>query len=59
MNTFKDTVKDIVYNILLFCFYFHAESFGPEEQYFSGVYNYLLLTMFQVYHCIISVSFSL
>lgn len=27
--------------------------FGPKEQYISGVCNYLLLTMCQVYYCII------
>lgn len=31
-------------------------TFGPKEQYISGVCNYLLLTMCQVYHCIIRVS---
>lgn len=29
---------------------------GPKEQYISGVCNYSLLTMCQVYHCIIRVS---
>lgn len=50
---FKDTVEDAVCYVFLI-----AEprpTFGPKEQYISGVCNYLLLTMCQVYHCIIRV----
>lgn len=51
---FKDTVEDAVC-----CMFSIAEPwpmFGPEEQYISGVCNYSLLTMCQVYHCVIRVS---
>lgn len=44
---------------MLFVLFSIAEprpTFGPKEQYISGVCNYLLLTMCQVYHCIIRVS---
>lgn len=40
--------------VVLFYSSFIAEprpTFGPKEQYISGVYNYMLLTMCQVYHC--------
>lgn len=53
MNMFKDTVEDVV------CYFSIAEprpTLGPKEQYISGVCNHLLLTMCQVYHCIIRVS---
>lgn len=52
MNMFKDTVKDAV----IFPIANPRPMFGPKEQYVSGVCNYLLLTMCQVYHCIIMVS---
>lgn len=44
---------------MLFVMFSIAEpkpTFGPEEQYISGVCNYLLLTMCHVYHCVIRVS---
>lgn len=44
---------------MLFVIFYFAEprpTFGPKEQYISGVCNYLLLKMCQVYHCIIRVS---
>lgn len=40
--------------VVLFYSSFIAEprpTFGPKEQYISGVCNYMLLTMCQVYHC--------
>lgn len=45
---------------MLFVIFSIAEprpTFGPKEQYISGVCNYMLLTVYQVYHCIIRVSF--
>lgn len=44
---------------MLFVIFYITEprpTFGPKEQYISGVCSYLLRQMCQVYHCIIRVS---